>query len=122
VVYVTSRSVYAIRESDGTLLWHSHTPSALDSSVLIGTTLYCISADNNSWHVYALQASDGSQLWHWSYTPPSWNNGGMSDPLVVNGEIYESTSDGLYAIRASNGSALWHFVTNDYFTGPAIET
>jgi eukaryotic-like serine/threonine-protein kinase len=54
--------VYALRASDGSMLWHQAMGHAVyNAPVLNGTTVY-VGTDDGS--VYALRASNGAIEWH----------------------------------------------------------
>jgi outer membrane protein assembly factor BamB len=70
--------------------------------------------------VYALRADDGHLLWHRQVAGTI-----SSDPLLVNGIMYISSSAGealsyTYALRASDGAQLWRYSSNSYAFPPAI--
>jgi len=102
-------TVYALRPSDGSILWQhridqggqkfAHEPT-IDHGVVYLTSL------NGS--IYALRASDGSLLWHRAV------EGIPYQPVGADGTIiYLGASDGaIYALRTSDGSQLWHHPTS----------
>jgi outer membrane protein assembly factor BamB len=107
--------IYALRSSDGSLLWRQAMYSGLSANAYVSMgAIYIASFINDgsinagSGAVYALRASDGSQLW---YHPMYWVVD--NPPMVVGATIYVSTGGGdEYAFQASNGSLLWHFHTD----------
>src|SRR5207245_1295684 len=69
VAYVGTmdRVVYALRTSDGTLLWRYRTEDAIiQTPVVVNGVVYVSAAwDNGPYGFYALRASDGHLLWHY---------------------------------------------------------
>lgn len=109
VLYIGSwfdHSTYALKMSDGTVLWHSQGGSHSDEAMAFANdVVYCGSDDHT---VYALRASNGSLLW-------LYHTGGIinSPPTVSNGVVYIGSWDNfLYALKASDGSPLWSFQTS----------
>ncbi len=110
VVYVATLhgAVYAVRASDGVLLWHVARPTGQDnppfpvSPTVVNGIVYTAAQQ----HIYALRASDGKQVWQYAGSSPG-------DPIVmpyviVNGVVYASDGNGLiFALRANDGSKLW---------------
>ena len=98
-------STYALRASDGTVLWRSQGGSHSDEAMALANGIvYCGSDDQT---VYALRVSDGSVLWQ-------YQTGGIlnSPPSIVNGVLYIGSWDNfLYALHASDGSVLWRYQT-----------
>lgn len=111
VVYVTAyvdngpSHVYALRASDGKLLWSYTRNSYVPSPLVVEGVAYLASADGL---LAALRADDGSVLWHREI--PSGQ--GVSLAGVVNGVLYGATYENqgpghVEAWRASDGSLLW---------------
>jgi outer membrane protein assembly factor BamB len=109
--------IYALRSSDGSLLWRQAMYRGLSANAYVSKgVIYIASFINDgsinagSGAVYAMRASDDSQLW---YHPMYWVV--YNPPLLVGATIYVSTAGGeVYAFQASNGSLLWHFHTDVY--------
>jgi outer membrane protein assembly factor BamB len=109
---------YAIRASDGTVLWSYPMGSGTNNwaswftaehGVVYASTITATNGTSNSGDIYALQSSDGALIWHDVVT-----QGSPFDALLVNGVIYFGTDVGsgnsaLYALRASDGSMLWNY-------------
>lgn len=121
MVYVDSKngSVYALKESDGTLVWSRSIakPGAGNrSSPVVATNgvLYVGSHDKN---LYALNASTGAFLWKRS-------TGAFIDssPAVANGVVYFASQDKkIYALNATNGAVLWSYTTGGLsYSSPII--
>lgn len=124
-------SVYAVRASDGAVLWHYQMSKeygnnwanwlALDNSmVYVGTYV-----NQDTSYIYALRGSDGAQMWRQTIVQ------GMSvNALVANGVIYLASfvnnstvyagSGALYALRASDGERLWYHAINWVVYNPPI--
>ena len=113
VAYVgtVNNAFYALRASDGKLLWQAKIDGAVDESPIVtGGVVYFSTYVGQSGpaNVYALQASDGKQLWvyHGSYTY-------VSAPLVANGLAYIEAPDGVVALHANDGTQAWHFAAEN---------
>ncbi len=113
VVYAGAANggVYALRASDGSLLWyHKIDPGAGNAPLVSGGIVYITAniSDVGPGTLYALQASDGVELWHYT------SNDTLSAPLLNNGLVYVTSYDvvsqngSLVALRASDGVQLWH--------------
>jgi len=130
VVYISANSgaTYAVRVSDGALLWHvarapapgSPPVSAFVSPLVSNGVVYVTGKQEGgagTQALYALRASDGTQLWT---KVISSNPGPIADqPLLVSGILYVSSIGKISALRAADGSTLWQDQGNDAF-GPLI--
>lgn len=110
-------SVYAVRASDGTVLWHftlGNGPESwtnwfsVDHGVVYASAFNTNSAGTDQGYIYALQSTNGSLLWHDQLKATPYSG------LLANGVIYLSTTIGsysgaLYALRMSDGSMLWNY-------------
>jgi outer membrane protein assembly factor BamB len=99
-------SVYALRASDGALLWQYSMNNGKDNwgtflSVVNGVVYVGANVDVDTNYIYALQASNGSLLWR------STTKDALSSALVTNGIIYVGSDGTMYALRASDGSVFW---------------
>jgi outer membrane protein assembly factor BamB len=94
----SSNSLYALRTSDGSLLWKY--PASVLWAVEHGTVY--IEGGNDSF--YALRANDGTVLWQYDMSKDV-----SSVVAVVDGLVYFSSSNNLtlYTLRASDGRRLW---------------
>ncbi|HYX50695.1 MAG TPA: PQQ-binding-like beta-propeller repeat protein, partial [Ktedonobacteraceae bacterium] len=105
-------AVYALRTSDGKLLWRHKINTGVATAPLVsGGIIFInvnISSDVGPGILYALRVSDGVELWHYTDSNP------LSKPVVANGIVYVTTYDvvsqngNLTAIRGSDGAQLWH--------------
>ena len=122
-------SIYAVRASDGTILWHyvmndgaNSWPSWLAVEHGIVYASATATEDNTgTGDIYALQSSNGSVLWHDKL------NRSPSNALLANDIIYLSTSAGstdgtVYALRARDGSLLWDYpIAGSMFAAPVLD-
>ncbi len=102
-----SASLYALRSSDGSLLWKYKAGTLL--AVEHGIAYVQGTGDT----FYALHASDGSVLWHYDMSKDV-----SSIIAVVDGLVYFTSSNNLtlYTLRASDGRRLWqHQIDADHF-------
>jgi outer membrane protein assembly factor BamB len=111
-------SVYAVRISDGAVLWHYTMAKENGNnwanwlSVKNGTVYAGTYVDQDKSYIYALRSSDGSVLWR-----QAMHRGMSANAFVANGVIYIASfindgslnqgSGAVYALRASDGSQLW---------------
>ena len=94
----SSDSLYALRTSDGSLLWKY--PASRLWAVEHG--MVYVEGGNDSF--YALRASDGTVRWQYDM-----NKDVSSVVAVVDGLVYFTSSNNLtlYTLRASDGRRLW---------------
>jgi outer membrane protein assembly factor BamB len=123
-------SVYAIRASDGSILWHYTMNNGGNSwaswlSAENGVVYASDSVPTNgkgAGDLFALQSSNGSVLWHDKL------NMNPDNALFSNGIIYLSASDGssngtVYALRAQDGSMLWDYpISGSINTAPILDS
>ena len=112
-------SVYAVRTSDGAVLWH-YTLSKENGnnwanwlSIENGTVYVGTFVDQDKSYIYALRSNDGSVLWR-----QAMHRGMSANAVVSNGVVYIASfindsslnqgSGAVYALRASDGSQLWY--------------
>jgi outer membrane protein assembly factor BamB len=120
-------SVYAIRASDGTLLWqypiNKGGYSFADWLQVENGVVYAsaIDAENsgNLGYFYALQSSNGSVIWQDKVS------GSPSGAMLSNGVIYSSVSDisgsAVYALHANDGGLFWSYpIGGTVFGGPIL--
>jgi len=105
VLYVGTfgRSMYAIRASDGIILWQFETDGWVwDGPALAAGRLYFGDLDGN---FYALNAGNGQLFWKL----PSHNLDGpiVGTPLVSNSTIYVSSESGTLYALTTDGSIRW---------------
>lgn len=127
VVYFSANSgaAYAIRVSDGALLWHIARASGLGSppvsafvSPLVENGFVYVSGKQGGLGeqaLFALRADDGMQIW--SKTLNGIPEPFAGQPLLANGVLYINTAGNIYALRAADGSTLWQSHGLDVF-GP----
>ena len=123
-------SIYAIRASDGAVLWHYAMNNGANSwaswlgvenGVVYADAITDTTGSQGQGDIYALQSSNGSVLWHVKL------NRSPDNALLANGTIYLSTSAGssdgtVYALRAHDGSLLWDYPTSgSVFAAPVLD-
>jgi len=102
-------SVYALRASDGTPLWHYTLNNGKNSwgtllSIANGVIYAGASVDSGKNSIYALRASNGSLIWQQT------SDDAPDSGVVANGILYiGSNSSAVFALRADNGSLLWSY-------------
>lgn len=103
--------VFALRASDGTLLWLRQLATSSSAAVVAtGDTLVVAPNDTAlstgaspaDCAVFALRASDGSTVWHTSISRPC-----ITGPSVGTGQVYVGTPTHIIALRLSNGAQQW---------------
>jgi outer membrane protein assembly factor BamB len=108
----TARGLYALRASDGDLLWIYPTEVPLGHSPTIATVngksiAYVGGYDRE---IHALDADSGQEIS--GYTPIVADAGFETNPLVIDNTIYAGNRDGyFYALDAVNGSLKWRYKT-----------
>src|SRR5205823_8316116 len=106
--------VYALRVSNGSLLWHYTVKGACCRSLVVtNTAIYVGQLDN----VDALKTSDGTVLWHRQIDSPNV----LVGLAAVDGVVYVGTALVDYsgppkgpvdALRAADGTLIWQSRTN----------
>jgi outer membrane protein assembly factor BamB len=106
----TDNAVYALRTSNGALLWrHQIDGSAYVRPLVRNGVVYVTSFvdQGGPGYAYALRASDGSLLWRYTSGGYSYLSPSTTDSSVV----YVASQEGISALKTSTGTLLWHFVT-----------
>lgn len=104
--------VYALRLSNGSLLWHQKIDGSADQAPLVANGVVYVTSyvgQSGPAHVYALRANDGSLLWRYDNTNYSYLSLSTSNSNVV----YVASPDGISALNTSNGASLWHYAAKD---------
>src|SRR5215469_17807712 len=129
-VYIVSETgtVYAVKGTDGSMLWRYHMAGDNGSVwggssglTLVNGVIYTSSSVDGG-YVYAFRAKDGIVLWHTRIRP----EGSPSAPVLANGVIYVAvtnpslTSSNVYAIKAADGAFLWHSHINGCGSSPTV--
>jgi outer membrane protein assembly factor BamB len=122
-------SVYAIRASDGSILWHYTMNNGGNSwaswlSAENGVVYASDSVPTNgagAGDLFALQSSNGSVLWHDKL------NSSPSGTLLANGIIYLNSSGDVsgtvYAVLASDGTLLWDYpIAGTMYAAPILDS
>ncbi len=112
-------SLYALRASDGTVLWHykgNNTNGLQQSMTVVGGVVYAATAISSSeGYVFALQGSTGALLWNYAAGSQVYSM------TVDNGLVYAGVNGGLLvALRANNGSVLWRYQSDGSNFGTPI--
>ena len=115
-IYVGANNgyLYALKGTDGSVLWKYKTGGRVASSPVVtkNGVVFVGSADKS---VYAINGTNGAKLW-------SYKTGGAvtSTPCIgADGSLYVGSYDGyLYALDQSSGSKLWSFQTG----GPVVSS
>ncbi len=108
-------ALYAIRVSDGAMLWHFTMNNgkngivgwlSVEGGVVYADVMDVSTSEKSQAHIYALQSTTGSVLWHYDDTATT-----SAGALLTNGVIYVSaysqSRNRVYALRVSDGSLLW---------------
>jgi len=112
-------SVYALRASNGNVLWHykgNNTNGWPQSMAMVDGVIYAATSISSSeGYIYALQGSTGAL--HWNYAAGSQ----VYAMAVDNGLVYASVNGGLLvALRANNGYGLWRYQSDGSNFGTPI--
>ena len=108
----SNSAVYALRMSNGSLLWNHKINGSADQPPLAANGVVYVTSyvgQNGPAYAYALRASDGSLLWRYSNTNYSYLSLSTSNSNVV----YVASQDGISALNTSNGALLWHYAAKD---------
>jgi len=111
-------ALYALRASDGAMLWHFTMNYgkngivgwlSVEEGVIYASVEDTSTPGTSQGHIYALRSTTGSVLWHYDD-----KNTSPSGAVLANGIIYASAysqdSNGVvYALRARDGSMLWRY-------------
>lgn len=121
-------SVYAIRASDGAILWNYPLNNGQDSwtgwftvaNGVVYVSAYSITSQNSEGDIYALQSSNGAVIWHDRLQSNPY------DAVLANHIIYLSSTDNadsgaVYAVRANDGAYLWSYpIGGDVLNAPVL--
>lgn len=101
------QGLFALRSSNGTLLWRSSMEGAVTELPLVDNNVVYISSfigEIGPATLTAVRAVDGRVLWKYH------NSGYISRPVIQNGVVYlTAQQDGVIALRVSDGKQLWQF-------------
>ena len=111
-------SYYAVRVSDGKLLWSREDPgrnAAIHASAaVIGDAVVFASRSNS---VFRVDATTGDTVWTFA------TRGDVDSSPVINvGHVIFGASDGnIYRVRLSDGAEVWRYTAGSRFTAsPAV--
>lgn len=120
IVYVNTGNaafpaiLYALRASDGVLLWQDNRPpNTLDTLNISNGRVYdaplyeASDGTHKPQTITVLDAASGRVLWHLTIpTRDGFVRGGIAE---LNGTVYFSTNHGsVYAVQSSTGQVIWH--------------
>ncbi len=124
-------ALYAIRASDGAILWHFTMNNgkngfagwfSIEEGVIYASVMDVSTPNSSTGHIYALQSATGSVLWHYDD-----KNTSPSGAVLANGVIYvnaysQDSNDVVYALRARDGSLLWrHSMGQSVYNAPVLD-
>lgn len=99
-----SSSLYALRISNGSILWKLQLGQGVQVAQPIASNGVIYISETN--YAYALKASDGTVLWKYKT-----NAAASVDPVLGNGVLYVTGQDdnSVCALNISNGTPIWKF-------------
>jgi outer membrane protein assembly factor BamB len=111
VVYVvTDRYTYALRASDGSLLWNYSAGMFYSNPVVVQDMFFIGGASFR-----ALSATNGHSIWN--YTA----DGALYSPFIANGVVYVGSSNwNIYALNANTGDKIWETYAGDILLKPTV--
>src|SRR6266581_2635083 len=104
----TDNAVYALRTSNGSLLWRYKIEGSVDAQPLVANGVVYVTSfvgQNGPVYAYALRASDGSLLWRYSGDTYSYLSLSTTDSSLA----FVASQGGISALNTSNGTMLWHY-------------
>jgi outer membrane protein assembly factor BamB len=112
-------SVYAVRISDGAVLWHYNMSKENGNnwanwlSIENGTVYVGTYVDQDKSYIYALRSSDGSLLWRQAMLRGLSANAFVAKGIIyiasfINNGSINNGSGAVYALHANDGSQLWY--------------
>lgn len=119
-------TLYAIRASDGTMLWQYLMDNGGDSfggwlqvgHGVVYTSVIIPGNSDSTGYIAALQSSNGKVLWQDKLT------GSPSGMLLADGVIYTGANaangGAVYALRASDGALLWNYPMSGTLFGDPV--
>ncbi len=119
-VFIGSRdgSLYALNETDGSLIWKYDAQDWIDATPFITDSKVYFSSKNG--YVYCLNTADGVFVW-------KFKTGGTnsSSPIVEDGIVFVGAGfpdKSVYALDAETGNVLWSVETGQMvYSSPALE-
>jgi outer membrane protein assembly factor BamB len=109
-------TLYAIRASDGAMLWHFTMNSgkngmvgwlSVKEGVVYAGVMDASTPDTSTGHLYALRSTTGSVLWHYDDKNTSPSGAVLSNGVIYASAYSQDRNDVVYAVRARDGSLLW---------------
>lgn len=105
----TSDELFALRASDGAVLWKATTPASGSPAPAVGDGAVYV-ADNTG-YVNAVRASDGTLLWRVKIG--SQGSGTWSSLATAPGVVYAGSADGyVVALNDATGATIWRNQVN----------
>ncbi|HKV59698.1 MAG TPA: PQQ-binding-like beta-propeller repeat protein, partial [Ktedonobacteraceae bacterium] len=129
-------SIYALRLSDGALLWHTPVndtkmlPPAIANAITVVDGIVYATVNAHTQYLYALRASDGALLWKYKAGKP--DDAVISLPSVAYGVAYvgvvldtqnalDKQNANVVALNTQDGKLLWQRkVEGEQFVKPAV--
>lgn len=109
VLYVPSKgdnNVYAIRASNGDIIWNRTCRQCDASPCIDGEVVYVCEGLSLFPRAMALSKSSGEVIWQ--FMEPS-NSSWVGSPVVHDDYVYYTTyGSGVYALNKTNGDVIWH--------------
>ena len=123
-------TLYAIRASDGTMLWHFTMNSgkngivgwlSVEAGVVYASVMDASKPDTSTGHLYALRSTTGSVLWHHDDKNTSPSGAVLSNGVIYASAYSQDRNDVVYALRARDGSLLWrHAMGLPVYNAPVL--
>jgi outer membrane protein assembly factor BamB len=108
-------SIYALRMSDGSTVWHYPTGGNITGSLYFENNLVFSGSEDG--YIYALHESSGTLAWRTSISAVEY-----ASPTGDGSKIYIGADDGhVFALNENNGSIAWKYQTGGQILAkPAI--
>ncbi|HCI82161.1 MAG TPA: hypothetical protein DHW02_21015 [Ktedonobacter sp.] len=107
--------MYAIRASDGALLWRVKvgTQRGLEGPLVLHDLVYISTVDDKTGNprIFALDAHTGIAHWSYEYPQSANNRNGVGLNNVVDNAIIVLDGDRFFALNATNGKVAWTTLT-----------
>ena len=111
VVVATAKGTFALRESDGSIVWQREAPPQRERAAIDGNTLIVPLADGR---LQALDLATGATKWERPF------GAFLTEPLVLGERIYiGATNKVFYCVKSSNGEEAWKWDVGSAIRGRA---
>jgi len=124
-------TLYAIRASDGAMLWHFTMNKgkngmvgwlSVEEGVVYASVMDASTPDTSAGHLYALRSTTGSVLWHYDDKNTSPSGAVLSNGVIYASAYSQDRNDVVYALRARDGSLLWrHSMGQPVYNAPVLD-